>query len=150
MKKMLFLIISAMILFNGCALKKALNKDPLYEKTLKQTRRGQIVNSLETKALIDAINLNALYPKKFQNPTFLIGIYNNQSNALQNQEFSIYLNNKKPMKISTKISNLIPYKNYPFYNTWMTYYLVTFPTTSKPYTLEYKSVHWGEAKFTFQ
>jgi len=150
MKKMLFLIISAMILFNGCALKTALKKDPLYEKTLKYTRRGQIVNSLETKALIDAINLNGLYPKKFQNPTFLIGIYNNQSNALQNHEFSIYLNNKKPTKVSTKIPNFIPYKNYPFYNTWMTYYLVTFPTTSKPYHIIYKNIYWGKVKFTFQ
>ena len=150
MKRLLFLIITASILFNGCALKQAIKKDPVYEKTLKQTRRGQIVNSLETKALIDAVNLNDLYPKKFQNPTFLIGIYNDENNSLQNKEFSIYLNSKKPIKVSKNIPNFIPYKNYPFYNSWMSYYLVTFPKTDKPYTLEYKSVHWGEAKFTFR
>ncbi len=150
MKKLLFLIISAMILFNGCALKTALKKDPLYEKTLKYTRRGQIVNSLETKALIDAINLNDLYPKKFQNPTFLIGIYNNQNNALENKEFSILLDSKKPLKTTTIIPGFIPYKNFPFYNTWMTYYIVTFPQTDKPYKLTYKSVHWGEVNFTFR
>ena len=150
MKRLLFLIISATILFNGCAIKTALKKDPLYEKTLKYTRRGQIVNSLETKALIDAINLNDLYPGKFQKPTFLIGIYNNDKNALQNKEFSIFLNNKKPLKISNKIPNFIPYENYPFYNAWMSYYLVTFPNTQKPYTLTYKSTHWGETKFTFR
>lgn len=149
MKKLLFLIISAMILFNGCALKQAIKQDPIYEKTLKQTRRAQIVNSLETKALIDAVNLNDLYPKKFQKPTFLIGIYNNQSNAIQNMEFSIFLNSKKPVRVSKIIPTFIPYKNYPFYNSWMTYYIVTFNNTQKPYLLEYKSAHWGETKITF-
>ena len=150
MKKILFLIITATIFFNGCSFKQALKKDPIYEKTLKYTRRGQIVNSLETKALIDAINLSDLYPKKFQNPTFLIGIYNDEKNALQNKEFSIFLNNQKPIKVSKKIPDFIPYKNFPFYNSWMTYYLVTFPKISKPYTLTYKSVHWGETTFTFR
>ena len=138
------------MIFNGCALKTALKKDPLYEKTLKYTRRGQIVNSLETKALIDAINLNDLYPKKFKNPTFLIGIYNNQNNVLDNKEFSIFLNGKKPIKEFKKIPEFIPYKNYPFYNAWMTYYIVIFPKTNKPYRLIYKSIHWGEAKFIFR
>jgi len=150
MKRLLFLTVITSILFNGCAIKTALQTDPIYEKTLKYTRRGQIVNSLETKALIDAIDLNDLYPKKFQNPTFLVGIYNNQNNALENKEFSIFLNGQKPLNISTKIPNFIPYKNYPFYNGWMTYYIVTFPATSKPYTLTYKSIHWGETKFIFR
>ena len=150
MKRLLFLIITATIFFNGCTYKQVLKKDPIYEKALKYTRRGQIVNSLETKALIDAVNLNELYPKKFQNPTFLIGIYNDEKNALQNKEFSIFLNNQKPIKVSKKIPDFIPYKNFPFYNSWMTYYLVKFPKTNKPYTLIYKSVHWGEAKFTFR
>ena len=150
MKRVLFLIITAAILFNGCSIKPVLKKDPIYEKTLKYTRRGQIVNSLETKALIDAVNLNDLYPEKFQNPTFLIGIYNNQNNALQNKEFSISLNSQNPLKTTTEIPGFIPYKNFPFYNNWMTYYIVTFPQTNKPYKLTYKSVHWGKVRFTFR
>lgn len=150
MKKLLFFIISSMILFNGCALKQAFKKDPLYEKTLKYTRRGQIVNSLETKALIDVVELNSLYHKKFQKPTFLIGIYNGQHNALENKGFSIFLNGNKPLKISKTIPGFIPYKNYPFYNNWMTYYLVTFPKTSKPYYIVYKNIYWGKAEFNFQ
>ena len=148
MKKILLFLI-ALALFSGCSLKNAFKKDMLYEKTLKYTQRGEIVNSLETKALIDAIYLNPLYPKKFNNPTFLIGIYNDFNNTLINNEFNLSLNNTKPIKISKNIPSFIPYKFYPFYNSWMKYYLVEFNTTAKPYVLTYKSKHWGEVNLTF-
>ena len=147
MKKFLFIVL--LILFSGCSIKTALKHDPFYEKTLKYTQRAQIINSLETKSLIDAVYLNDLYQNKFQNPTFLVGIYNDYENNLTNKEFSIYLNNQKPLKVSTKIPDFIMYKSFPFYNSWMTYYLVTFPKTNKPYKLEYKSKHWGEVNLTF-
>jgi hypothetical protein len=147
MKKIFLIILT--VFFSGCGIQSALKHDPFYEKTLKYTQRSQILNSLETKALIDAIYLNDLYKNKFKNPTFLIGIYNDFDNTLTNQEFSIYLNSKKPIKISKNIPNFILYKQFPFYNSWMTYYLVEFPKTKKPYVLEYKSKHWGEVKITF-
>jgi len=147
MKKILMLI--AVLLFTGCSIKSALKTDPLYEKTLTQTQRGQIINSLETKALIDVVYLNPLYKDKFKKPTFLIGVYNGFDNQLTNAEFSITLNGKKPLKISKEIPSYILYKNYPFYNEWMTYYIVTFDNTDKPYKLVYKSKHWGSETFTF-
>jgi hypothetical protein len=147
MKKALFVLM--IILFSGCSMKSAFKHDPFYEKTLKYTQRSQIINSLETKALIDAVYLNDLYKNKFENPTFLIGVYNNFDNNLTNQEFSIYLNGEKPTKISTQIPEFILYKNFPFYNSWMKYYLVEFPSTNKPYVLEYKSKDWGETKLIF-
>jgi hypothetical protein len=146
MKKFLLIL---MLLFTGCSIKTAIKQDPLYEKTLIYTQRGQIINSLETKALIDTVYLNPLYPGKFNNPAFLVGIYNDFENTLQNQEFTLTLNGEKPLKINDKIPNYILYKNFPFYNEWMKYYLVEFNQTSKPYVLEYKSKHWGEVKFTF-
>jgi hypothetical protein len=147
MKKILFAIM--IVFFSGCSIKSAFKHDPFYEKTLKYTQRSQILNSLETKALIDAVYLNDLYKNKFQNPTFLVGVYNNFDNQLVNNEFSIYLNGKKPIKISKNIPEFIAYKNFPFYNSWMNYYLVEFPKTDKPYILEYKSKNWGEAKLIF-
>jgi hypothetical protein len=147
MKKIFLIILT--VFFSGCGIQSALKHDPFYEKTLKYTQRSQILNSLETKALIDAIYLNDLYKNKFNNPTFLIGVYNDFDNTLINKEFSIYLNSKKPIKISKNIPNFILYKQFPFYNSWMTYYLVEFPKTNKPYILEYKSKHWGEVKITF-
>ena len=146
MKKLLIAII---LLFTGCSVKTALKQDPLYDKTLIYTQRGQIINSLETKALIDVVYLNPLYKDKFKNPTFLIGIYNNFKNSLNNTEYNLTLNNQKPIKSSKTIPDFIIYKNYPFYNEWMNYYIVEFNKTSKPYILEYKSKDWGEVKFTF-
>jgi len=148
MKKFYFLFILALI-FSGCGIKKLIKKDPVYEKTLKYTQRGQILNSLETKALIDTVYLNPLYPKKFTNPTFLVGVYNDFDNNLTNNEFNLTLNNKPPIKISKEIPNFIPYKFYPFYNNWMTYYLVEFNKTNPPLILKYKSKHWGETDFQF-
>jgi len=146
MKKILLIML---LFFTGCSLKTALKQDPIYQQTMIYTQRGQIINSLETKALIDAVYLNPLYQDKFKNPTFLIGVYNDFENALQNQEFSLTLNGQKPLKVSTQIPDFIMYKKFPFYNEWMTYYLVEFNSASKPYNLVYKSRHWGEVKFTF-
>ncbi|AZV46359.1 hypothetical protein C3L23_03450 [Nautilia sp. PV-1] len=146
MKKFLLIFL---LFFTGCSIKTAIKQDPLYEKTLTYTQRGQIINSLETKALIDAVYLNPLYPEKFTKPTFLIGVYNDFHNTLQNQEFKLTLNNTEPVKISKKIPSFILYKNFPFYNEWMNYYIVEFNQTQKPYVLEYKSKDWGEVKFTF-
>jgi len=149
MKKILFLLSILAVIFTGCSIKEALKQDTLYEKTLKYTQRGQIVNSLETKALIDAVYLNKLYPNKFKNPTFLIGVYNNFNNQLINNEFNLTLNNQDPVKISQNIPNFIPYKIYPFYNSWMTYYLVEFNQTKRPYIITYTSKHWGKVNLTF-
>jgi hypothetical protein len=146
MKK--FLIIF-MLLFTGCSIKTALKQDPLYEKTLTYTQRGQIINSLETKALIDAVYLNPLFKDNFKNPTFLIGVYNDFNNTLINQEFNLTLNEQKPIKISKNIPSFILYKKLPFYNEWMSYYIVEFKKSQKPFVLEYKSKNWGEVKFTF-
>ena len=145
MKKFLLIFL---LFFSGCSIKSALKSDPLYEKTLMHTQRGQIINSLETKALIDAVYLNPLY-NNFKNPTFLIGVYNDFDNALINKEFNLTLNNQAPIKVSKTIPNFIPYKKFPFYNEWISYYLVEFNTTKKPFTLTYKSKHWGEVNLTF-
>jgi len=146
MKKILLVLF---LIFSGCSIKSAFKTDPLYQKTIIYTQRGQIINSLETKALIDAVYLNPIYPKKFNNPTFLIGVYNDFDNQLINQEFDLTLNSQKPIKISKKIPSFILYKNFPFYNSWMTYYIVEFNQTKKPLVLKYDSAHWGEVTFTF-
>lgn len=145
MKKILLIFL---LFFSGCSIKEVLSKDPLYEKTLMYTQRGQIINSFETKALIDAIYLNPLY-NNFKNPTFLIGVYNDFDNTLINKEFNLTLNNQAPIKISKTIPNFIPYRKFSFYNEWMSYYLVEFNNTKKPLILIYKSKYWGDVTITF-
>lgn len=138
-----------MLFFTGCSIKTALKQDPLYERTLMYTQRGQVINSLETKALIDAVYLNPVFKDKFKNPTFLIGVYNGFDNTLINPEFNLTMNSLKPSKISEKIPSYVLYKKLPFYNEWMKYYIVEFNRTQPPLNLEYKSKDWGEVKFTF-
>jgi hypothetical protein len=146
-KKIIFTAIFSAFVLSGCALKPIFHQDPLYEKTLKYTQRCQILNSLETKALIDVVYLNPMY-KQLKKPTFLVGIYNGFNNTLNNTEFKLLINSK-PVKYTTKIPSYILYKNFPFYNTWMKYYLVT-TDTKAPYKVEYKSKHWGECVTTFE
>ena len=148
MKKLFAFLSLIIILFSGCGIKNALNQDPLYEKTLKYTQRCQVLNSLETKALIDIVYLNPLYPDKLQNPSFLVGVYNDFNNSLNNTEFTFLINKKPPTKISKNIPNYILYKNFPFYNSWMSYYILE-TNTPAPYLIEYKSKHWGECNVTF-
>ena len=145
MKKILLIFL---LFFNGCSIKETIKLNPIYQKTIIQTQRGQIINSFEIKALIDGIYLNPLY-NKFKNPTFLIGIYNYFNNTLINKEFNLTLNNQAPIKISKNIPNSISYKKFPFYNKWMSYYLVEFHNKKKPSILIYRSKHWGEINLTF-
>jgi len=137
-----------LLYFNGCSIKDAIRLNPLHQKTLIYTQRGQIINSFETKGLIDAIYLNPLY-NNFKKPTFLIGFYNDFDDAFINKEFNLTLNNQFPIKISKKIPNFIYYKKFPFYNKWMNYYLVEFNNTKKPFILMYKNKNWKEINLTF-
>lgn len=147
MKKVALVLL--MLLFAGCSVNSIVSQDKLYDNALKYTKRGEIHNSLETKALIDAVYLNPLYPDEFNETTFLIGVYNDFDNTIDNEEFNLTLNNKKPLKISTDIPKFVLYKEFPFYNNWMKYYLVEFNVTNKPFILEYKSKDWGETKLRF-
>ncbi len=145
MKRVIFLAI--FIFIAGCTLKPVLNTDPLYEKALINTQRGQIINSFETKSLIDITYLNPLYPNKFKKPTFLVGVYNSLNNSLINSEFNLTINNKE-VNVSSKIPQFVIYKQFPFYNSWMKYYIIT-TNTKKPFKIVFKSKHWGNVNFTF-
>lgn len=73
-------IISASIfLFGGCQTYNAfdmLKKDKLYEKALQETKNGQIITSLETKAKISATYLNGLYPSTYKDKEyFFVGVF---------------------------------------------------------------------------
>ena len=146
MRKIVFVLLA--LFFTACSIKDITSKDKLYDKVLIYTKRGEIVSSLETKALIDAVYLNPLYKDKFHNPTFLVGVYNDFDNTLINEEFNLILNNKPPLEINSTIPKFVLYKQFPFYNDWMKYYVVEFNKTS-PLILEYKSKHWGETKLRF-
>jgi len=101
------------------------------------------------KILVEYNESNISLYNSLKKPTFLIGFYNDFDDAFINKEFNLTLNNQVPIKISKTIPEIIPYKKFPFYNEWMSYYLVEFNTTKKPFILIYKSKHWGEVNLTF-
>ena len=146
MKKVAFVLF--ILIFTGCSIKDIISQDKLYDNTLKYTKRGEIHSSLETKALIDIVYLNPLYKNKFKYPTFLIGVYNDFDNSINNEEFNLTLNKTTPIKINSNIPKFVLYKEFPFYNNWMKYYIVKFKT-NPPFVLEYKSKNWGETKLRF-
>jgi len=142
MKKIILILF---LIFSGCSVKKILSKDLLYEKSLKHTKRCQIISSLETKAILDVVYLNPIY-KDLKKNTLLIGVYNDFNNTINNVEFNLKINNQN-ISPSKKIPPFVEYKHFPFYNNWMEYYIVTLDQ-KPPYKIEYISKHWGECNLS--
>jgi hypothetical protein len=112
-------------------------QDTKYIELSKFTRRGDIVNSLETVALINATYLNPIsHNDKYE--VFIVGVYNNYQNNGQgifNKAYHLTLNNQPFIKATPLTTSDI--KDYPFYNKWMKYYKVYFKHTDK-HTLQLK------------
>jgi len=133
--------------FNGCNMKVSniLQKDEQYITLMQYTRRGEIVNSFETIALINVTYLNhILKDKNITNEKFIIGVYNSndykgyKKGGIFNPDYNLTMNNQT--FISAKKADIIKLKNYPFYNKWMKYYEVEFPkSNSNNLVITYKN-----------
>lgn len=132
------------LLFTGCGIEQAMREDTLYQRVIPYVQEKELSVSFETKALLDAVYLNPLYPGRFKTPTFLVGVYNDCDNNLTGCQFSLTLNDRPPIEINSTIPDFILYKSFPFYNNWSNYYLVKFPAVSPPYRLVYKNPYWGK------
>jgi hypothetical protein len=140
MKKLLFAII--MIFFVSCSDKvnEVFKKDTHYITLTQYTKRGEIVNSLETIALINVTYLNHILKDNNEtknNEIFIIGVYNSNDykkydeGGLFNPNFTLTMNGfnfTKAVKADIVKLNIT---DYPFYNKWMKYYKVYFPKTDK-------------------
>ena len=157
MFKYLFGILGIIFIFSGCEtkLKNVIQKDPKYIEVLKNTQRGNIVNSFETKAIIVASYLG-----DDENKThFLVGVYNEneeidiKEGGLFNKNYHLTLNDMNASKIDVineKTLKETGIVDYPFYQKWMKYYDVYFPQTSKPYVLKYENKTYGAVKLIFK
>ena len=149
MKKTLFLIL--FILFTGCSTKvsEVFHKDDKYITLTQYTTRGQMVQSFETIALMNATYLNPILKENNEtknNEIFIIGVYNSddykgyEKGGLFNPNYTLTMNDMnftKAIKADKVKLNLI---NYPFYNKWMKYYKVYFPeTNSSTLVLKYSN-----------
>ena len=150
MKKLLLILT---ILFTGCSnatFSSIFQTDDNYIQLTQYTKRGEIIQSLETVSLINATYFNHFSKDNNDtknNEVFIVGVYNYDDTkadkkGIFNPSYTLTLNNIKFTKaepITLKDLNL---KKYPFYNKWMRYYKVYFPTSSSNnLTLKYTNIN---------
>jgi len=127
-----FFIILVAIFFIGCeSLDKnhgIFQKDKTYQKAIRNTQKGEIINSLETKGVIVATYLTPLYEEYSEGENFLVGIYTNsivnENLALDDENYNLVLENEQNLKIEEIDKNHKVFQNMPFINEWFRYYLV--------------------------
>jgi len=160
LKYLFFLIV--MFSLNGCSSKiysELINEDKLYEKSLLYTKKGEIVSSLETKAVVVATYLNPLdqeYDDKDKD-YFIVALYAEKDlckskAGLESDDCDIRLKDgTKPSKVEKlkKESSLLRY--IPVHNGWFKYYLVEFPSKgeSKKVSLVFESRRFGKTELVF-
>lgn len=114
------------LFFTACSsysITKYFKKDEFYLKALQETKKSDILEKNEVKAIFTATYLNRVN-KKFNDgfENFIVSIYEvNKSNQVD-----IELNDKKYLEIDKIAPNSELIKSIPLKNSWATYYLVKF------------------------
>ena len=150
------------ILLTSCTSKSALSvfgEDSLYEKGLEYTKVSDIVNTLETKAIINATYLNSSHPKKWDNnnQNFLIGIYivndndKDENKYINNNKYKLTLNDKNVSSYSELKSTDELWDHIPIKNPHAKYYITTFKKDKsvKNLKLKYKNAIFGGVTLSF-
>ena len=138
MKKIILILLT--IFFIGCSSKvsEIFHQDDKYITLTQYTKRGQLVKSLETVALINATYLNPILGENNEtknNEIFIIGVYNSddykgyEKGGIHNPNYILTMNDENYTKALKADKIKLNIKNYPFYNKWMKYYKVYFPKT---------------------
>ena len=147
MKKIILALIT--LFFIGCSSKvsEVFKKDDKYITLTQYTKRGQLVKSLETIALINATYLNHILPENNETKNseiFIIGVYNSndykgyEKGGIHNPNYTLTMNDMNYTKAIKADKVKLSITNYPFYNKWMKYYKVYFPkTTSSTLNIKY-------------
>ena len=157
MKKIIFGLLVAILLI-GCSSKELhiFAEDKPYVEAMRYTKKGDILLSLENRALIIATYLNPLQ-KKRDKEYFFVRVYidndfeDENRSGLFNPNYSLTLNDQKPLKIIkvSRDSNLA--KKMPFIEPWYHLYVVTFKkSTQKQLKLIFQNDVAGKALLVFQ
>ena len=135
MKKTVFFIVAAALLI-GCGRSAFFDftSSATYAKALPYTKRGEITDQFESRALISASYLNAIYPddKKYAaQDTFLIGLYiandfDKSKSGINNPFYKLTLNKQPYSKAELLDKNSELIKLMPLINRWSKYYIVAF------------------------
>lgn len=153
-------ILLPVLLLSGCATKMdeqlaLFQSDKVYTKALENTRKGEILSQLETKALIIATHLNATNSKKFANTeSFFVRLYiaddlqNDKKEGLFNPLFTLKLNGQAPLNIKEVDTKSDILKYMPFVKKWYKLYVVEFSKGSH-LSLELRSDRFGKTVLKF-
>ena len=170
MVKKISLLLSLFIMF-GCSVKKdkcgvredsnfaqLFTKDEIYDKSLTNTHKAQLMASFETKALLTATYLNPVFAsrnckKRFQNQMkdgeyFFVGIFitNSEKESKFNEKgYRLTLNGRAPTEIKILEKDDPLRYEMPMMNNWSTYYKVKFPSVkTKELTLIFENNRFGK------
>ncbi len=147
----------ALLLFAGCSSKdlKVFAEDKPYVEAMRYTKKGDILLSLEDRAMIIATYLNPL-KKQDDKEYFFIRVYidndyeDEKRAGLFNPHYSLSLNGKKPLKITKLSFDSDIVKSMPFVEPWYHLYLVTFPKVKeKELKLIFQNDRAGKVLLTF-
>lgn len=174
MVKKIVLLLSSFLMF-GCSVKKddcgikessdfaqLFTKDEIYDISLRNTHKAQLMASFETKALLTATYLNPVFSQRsckqrFENQMkdgefFFIGIFitNSEKSVFNNKGYSLKLNGKEPIDIKILDENDPLRYEMPMMNNWSTYYSVKFPkVNSDKLTLVFENERFGKDILTY-
>lgn len=158
-----FLITSLFVLFTGCGSKYIDALDINKEKAVyaEATQKGEILNSLNTVAIVTATYLNQAKPDTYgdQNQSFLVGVYypsasmSDQNLGLSNPHAKIYIESAgvtyEPIlseKINPDNKMLI---NMPLFNSWNDYYYMVFNVPGRDMNFVFKDKNYGQSILHF-
>ncbi len=157
MKKILFCLV-AIFLLSGCGEKNGFaffGKDRPYENAISYTKEGDIVASMENKALIIATYLNPIYKDYKDGDYFFVRVYiandfeDEEKEGLFNPKYHLLLNGKKPLKIKKLNRDTLLAKEMPLTKPWYKIYLVKFPKVKGDKKLIFKSDDYGQTLLNF-
>jgi hypothetical protein len=143
MKKILLVLF---LFFVGCNNKiGVLQKDARYNTLMQYTKRGEIVKSFETIAIINATYMNPVLENNEtkNNEIFIIGVYNSddykgyEKGGINNPNFTLTMNDMNYTKATKADLVKLNIKDYPFYTKWMKYYKVYFPKSNGKLNIKY-------------
>ncbi|RUM69757.1 MAG: hypothetical protein DSZ07_03955 [Sulfurovum sp.] len=175
MVKKILLLLSALVML-GCSAKKdkcgtkeysdfaqLFTKDEIYDKSLKNTHKAQLMASFETKALLTATYLNPVFAQRnckerFKNQMrdgeyFFIGVFitNSEQSEFNKKGYQLTLNGHLPIDIKLLDDNDPLRYEMPMMNNWSTYYKVKFPKVeTEELTLVFENNRFGKDILTYQ
>ncbi len=157
-------IFAVFLLFSvGCSNKSAssvFSSDLLYEKGMEHSKVGDIVNSFETKAILNATYLNSTDSSKYDDSfhNFLVGIYITEDNKEENDKFlnnklyALTLNSQESNKTEELQTTNYLWEHIPLKNPYAKYYIVSFNKRENvnSLSLEYSNPNQGKVTLSFQ